>query len=171
MTQSIRNRKSTLALALLAIGLTACSGKNESAAVAAQAATPAIVRDVVSETRGVTTPVVKCNACGVVTSISAVKKEGAGTGVGAVIGGLVGGLAGNQVGGGDGKKIATVAGVIGGAVVGNKIEGNRNDDSYYVITVDMDDGGQRTATVDNAAALGIGIGSPVTIVGNDISLR
>jgi outer membrane lipoprotein SlyB len=107
----------------------------------------------------------------VVTSISAVKKEGAGTGVGAVIGGLVGGLAGNQVGGGDGKKIATVAGVIGGAVVGNKIEGNRNDDSYYVITVDMDDGGQRTATVDNAAALGIGIGSPVTIVGNDISLR
>jgi len=61
--------------------------------------------------------------------------------------------------------------VIGGAVVGNKIEGNRNDDLYYVITVDMETGGQRTATVDSAVGLGIGIGSPVMIVGNDISLR
>ena len=56
-------------------------------------------------------------------------------------------------------------------MVGNKIEGNRNDDLYYVITVDMETGGQRTATVDSAVGLGIGIGSPVMIVGNDISLR
>lgn len=38
-------------------------------------------------------------------------------GTGAVIGGLLG----NQVGGGNGKKLATVAGVIGGGMIGNEI--------------------------------------------------
>jgi len=40
-------------------------------------------------------------------------------GVGA--GALIGGLVGNQVGGGNGKKLATVAGVIGGGMLGNEI--------------------------------------------------
>jgi uncharacterized protein YcfJ len=45
-----------------------------------------------------------------------------GIGVGAVVGGLLG----NQVGGGNGKKLATVAGVIGGGMLGNQIaNGNR----------------------------------------------
>jgi uncharacterized protein YcfJ len=42
-------------------------------------------------------------------------------GTGAVIGGLIG----NQVGGGNGKKVATLAGIIGGGYVGNEIA-NRN---------------------------------------------
>ena len=37
------------------------------------------------------------------------------------VGALVGGLAGNQVGDGNGRKAATVAGVIGGAMLGNHI--------------------------------------------------
>ncbi len=40
-----------------------------------------------------------------------------GIGTGAVIGGLIG----NQIGGGNGKKLATVAGVIGGGIIGNQI--------------------------------------------------
>ncbi|RSZ59510.1 glycine zipper 2TM domain-containing protein [Massilia atriviolacea] len=44
-----------------------------------------------------------------------------GIGTGAIIGGLIG----NQIGGGNGKKIATVAGVIGGGMLGNEIA-NRN---------------------------------------------
>ena len=44
-----------------------------------------------------------------------------GIGTGAVIGGLLG----NQVGGGNGKKLATVAGIIGGGYLGNEIA-NRN---------------------------------------------
>ncbi|TFW34494.1 hypothetical protein [Massilia horti] len=44
-----------------------------------------------------------------------------GIGTGAVIGGLIG----NQVGGGNGKKLATVAGIIGGGMLGNEIA-NRN---------------------------------------------
>lgn len=41
--------------------------------------------------------------------------------VGIGLGAVVGGLLGNQVGGGNGKKLATVAGVIGGGLLGNQI--------------------------------------------------
>ena len=44
-----------------------------------------------------------------------------GIGTGAVIGGLIG----NQIGGGNGKKLATVAGIIGGGMIGNEVA-NRN---------------------------------------------
>jgi uncharacterized protein YcfJ len=108
-----------------------------------------------------------CNSCGVVSSVYRVEQEGRGTGVGAVVGGIVG----NQVGGGTGKKVATVAGVIGGAVVGNKIEENGNDDTYYEITVDMERGGSKTFNVGYSAARGIGVGSRVTVSGNNIELR
>ena len=46
--------------------------------------------------------------------------------VGIGVGAVVGGLLGNQVGGGNGKKLATVAGAIGGGMLGNQIaNGNR----------------------------------------------
>jgi uncharacterized protein YcfJ len=38
---------------------------------------------------------------------------------------VLGGLIGNQIGGGNGKKLATLAGVIGGGMLGNEIA-NRN---------------------------------------------
>lgn len=55
----------------------------------------------------------------------AVNQPGATTGAGAVIGGVAGGALGNQVGHGSGRAAATVLGVIGGAVLGNAIEGNQ----------------------------------------------
>lgn len=45
-----------------------------------------------------------------------------GTGMGAVVGGLLG----NQVGGGNGKKLATVAGVLLGGYAGNEVAHDRN---------------------------------------------
>ena len=51
--------------------------------------------------------------------------------VGSVIGAVAGGLLGNQVGGGNGKKIATVAGALGGGYAGNKVqEGMQDRDTY-----------------------------------------
>lgn len=44
----------------------------------------------------------------------------AGTATGAVVGGLLG----NQVGGGNGKKLATVAGAVAGGAAGRQIQGN-----------------------------------------------
>lgn len=46
------------------------------------------------------------------------------TGGGAVLGAIAGGAAGNAVGGGSGRAAATALGVIGGALLGNQIEGN-----------------------------------------------
>jgi hypothetical protein len=44
---------------------------------------------------------------------------------------LAGGLLGNQIGGGTGKKIATVAGAVGGGYAGNKVqEGMQERDTY-----------------------------------------
>ncbi len=49
----------------------------------------------------------------------------AGTATGAVIGGLLG----NQIGGGNGKKLATVGGAVAGGAAGRTIQGNRQIDN------------------------------------------
>src|SRR4051812_48297030 len=46
------------------------------------------------------------------------------SGGGAVLGAIVGGLLGNTIGHGSGRAVATGAGIIGGAAVGNNIEQN-----------------------------------------------
>ncbi len=48
---------------------------------------------------------------------------GAKSGAGAVMGGIAGGVIGNQVGGGAGRAVATMIGIVGGAALGNSIEG------------------------------------------------
>jgi uncharacterized protein YcfJ len=45
---------------------------------------------------------------------------------GAIIGGIAGALLGNQVGGGSGRSVATAAGAIGGALVGDRVDNNGN---------------------------------------------
>ena len=45
------------------------------------------------------------------------------SGGGAVLGAVAGGAVGNQIGRGDGRALATIAGVIGGAMLGDRIEG------------------------------------------------
>jgi outer membrane lipoprotein SlyB len=66
------------------------------------------------------------------------------SGAGAVLGAVIGGVIGNQFGSGTGKALATGAGVVGGAVAGNAIEGRtRRDDELYRVTVRFDDGSVR----------------------------
>ncbi|MBB3225997.1 uncharacterized protein YcfJ [Luteibacter sp. Sphag1AF] len=54
----------------------------------------------------------------------------AGTAIGAVAGGVLG----NQVGGGKGKTLATVAGAVGGGYAGNRIQKNNQDKNSYTTT-------------------------------------
>ena len=51
--------------------------------------------------------------------------ESPGSGAGAVMGALAGGAMGNAIGDGGGRALATVIGLVGGAMIGNNIEGNR----------------------------------------------
>lgn len=82
---------------------------------------------------------------------------GTGIGVGAVAGGVVGGVLGNQVGGGRGKKLATVAGVVGGAMVGHEIEQrNAQQQNVYQIGVRLNNGAYQTVTQESVADLQVG---------------
>ena len=90
-----------------------------------------------------------CGNCGNVESVREIKTRAQGSGVGAVGGAVLGGLLGNQVGGGNGRKLATVAGAVGGAVVGNQVEGNMKATTSYEVRVRLDDGNHRTFHLQN----------------------
>jgi outer membrane lipoprotein SlyB len=80
-----------------------------------------------------------------------------------VAGAVVGGLLGNQVGGGSGKKVATVGGAIAGGVAGHNIEKNRNDGDSYDLVVEMDNG--RRVTISQRQLDGIREGDRVYVSG------
>lgn len=84
-----------------------------------------------------------CAECGVIESVREIDTKGAGSGLGAVGGGVLGGLLGNQVGGGRGKDVMTVVGVVGGAVAGNEVEKRAKASKSYEVTVRLDDGSSR----------------------------
>ena len=53
---------------------------------------------------------------------------------GKVIGAVAGGVLGHQVGGGNGKKVATVAGAVAGGYAGDKVQGNmQKGDTYTTV--------------------------------------
>lgn len=86
-----------------------------------------------------------CNQCGVVESVRSIEQKAEkGSGVGAVAGAVLGGVLGHQVGGGNGRKLATVAGAVGGGYAGNEIEKSRNTHIVYEVKVKMENGELRT---------------------------
>ncbi len=103
---------------------------------------------------------------GEIESIETVRVGGEGVGAGAVIGGVVGGVLGNQVGGGSGNTIATMAGVVGGAVLGHQVEKNNQQQDAYRIKVRLDRGGYHTVT---QAISDLRIGDQVRIENNRVS--
>ncbi len=102
------------------------------------------------------TPITVCSNCGVIESITAVKEEGKGTALGAVAGGLAGLVVGNQIGGGNGKTIAKIAGAAGGAYLGNKVEKKVRGTTHYDIKVRLDNGTESTVSQDNEPTLAVG---------------
>ena len=61
-----------------------------------------------------------------VCNTSSVISEAPNSGAGAVMGAIAGGAMGNAVGNGSGRALATMIGLVGGAVVGNNVEGPRS---------------------------------------------
>ncbi len=84
-----------------------------------------------------------CADCGEVESVQRIVKEGDGSGIGAVAGGVVGGALGNGIGQGNGRKLTTLAGLIGGALLGNHIEKSNKQTVSYQTTVRFEDGTTR----------------------------
>lgn len=56
-----------------------------------------------------------------------VVQPGQPSGAGAAMGAIAGGALGNAVGGGSGRDLATMIGLVGGAVLGNRVEGTRDE--------------------------------------------
>lgn len=105
-----------------------------------------------------------CASCGTVESVREVKEKGQGSGLGAVGGAVVGGLLGNQVGGGNGKKVMTIAGAAGGAFAGHEIEKHARATTAYDVQVRMEDGSVRSFR----RAEPVAVGTRVTVDGNSM---
>ncbi len=93
-----------------------------------------------------------CAECGVIESVRVVDEVKKTSGLGLVGGAVVGGLLGNQVGGGRGKDVATVAGAVGGAVAGDAIEKNSGSTKSYEVVVRFADGTRRVFNEANPPA-------------------
>ncbi len=102
-----------------------------------------------------------CNNCARVTDVHTESRRGQASGVGAVGGAVVGGLLGNMVGGGNGKKLATVAGAVGGGYAGNEIEKNQKSTTVWVVQVQERDG--RTRRFERSADPGLRVGDEVRL--------
>jgi outer membrane lipoprotein SlyB len=99
---------------------------------------------------------------GRVANIEVIRSQTAGaptSGGGAIAGGLVGGVLGNQIGSGSGRAAATALGVVGGALLGNNVEANRNGPRAYEsyrVSIQTDNGGYRAFDVPSPGDLRIG---------------
>lgn len=77
---------------------------------------------------------------GTVVAVAEVTIEAEESGAGTVVGGVAGGVAGSTIGGGDGRKLATVAGALIGAAIGSKTEKGMFTKNALEIEVKQDDG-------------------------------
>jgi len=111
-----------------------------------------------------------CLNCGVVEAINVVDAKGDGNNVvGTIAGGVLGGVLGHQVGGGSGKDLATIAGALGGAYAGNRVQNNMAKTTEYHVVVRLESG--TTQTVKLAADPAVKVGERVKVENNTVVRR
>jgi outer membrane lipoprotein SlyB len=111
-------------------------------------------------------PAPVCAVCGTVESVNTAQREPAsGSGVGVIAGAAIGGLLGNQVGGGTGKDLATIAGMVGGGWAGNTVEKKMKRETVYEVAVRMEDGSLRKLEQKSP----VSVGTKVTLNGGNLS--
>ena len=94
------------------------------AAAAGLAAVPASATDILARVISSTPVVQQVAVPRQVCTNQPVITQSPNSGAGALMGALAGGAAGNAIGNGGGRAVATVIGLVGGAMVGDRIEGN-----------------------------------------------
>jgi outer membrane lipoprotein SlyB len=135
---------------------------------------PRTTQNTQSQPRAASAPVAQqapsvCETCGRIEAVQAIKQEGQGSGIGIAAGAVLGGVLGNQVGGGNGKKLATVAGAVGGGFAGNEVEKHARSTTTYSVRVRMDDG--RIRTFPYSAEPNWSVGDRVKVVGGKLTSR
>ncbi|MEO7497816.1 MAG: glycine zipper 2TM domain-containing protein, partial [Massilia sp.] len=94
-----------------------------------------------------------CQECAKVVSINVTEKKGESNAVGLIAGGAAGALLGHQVGGGTGRDVATIAGAVGGAYAGKKIQEQANTSKVWNVHVKYDNGQQGSFAFDRDPGL------------------
>lgn len=147
-----------LALTALTVLLAACGP--EGGPVDTSAAAPTTVAAPRAPTAAAAQP---AGQPGVVTAVVPLVTQDDATGAGAVVGGVLGAAVGNQIGDGNGRKVATVLGALGGAKVGHEVEKRRSERvTGYRIDVQLDNGGTHSVTL--AGTPGFNAGQRVRVV-------
>lgn len=95
-------------------------------AVAAMASAPASAMDILARVISSTPVVQQVAVPRQVCDNETVMMQGPKSGAGALMGAIAGGAAGNAIGNGGGRAAATLIGLVGGAMLGDQIEGPNN---------------------------------------------
>jgi len=95
-------------------------------AAAALASAPASAMDILARVISSTPMVQQVAVPRQVCSNEALLTQASSSGAGALMGAIAGGAAGNAIGNGGGRAAATVLGLVGGAMLGDRIEGPNN---------------------------------------------
>lgn len=114
-----------------------------------------------------------CMNCGTVTAIEQhdkIRGETSKTAMaGAVIGAVAGVMLGSSQFSGDEETAAEIAGGLAGAAAGHEIAQRAFTDSYYVVHIDMMNGGSKAIRVPKVGSLSVG--QEVRVVGGTIKPR
>jgi len=97
-----------------------------------------------------------CADCGKVIGIRMEEKAGESNAVGMLAGAAAGGLLGNQVGKGGGRKLATIAGAVGGAYAGKAAQEKLNATKVWKVEVQYDNGKKASFNFDHDPGLNAG---------------
>lgn len=95
-------------------------------AAAAMASTPASAMDILARVISSTPVVQQVAVPRQVCNNETVMMQAPASGAGALMGAIAGGAAGNAIGNGGGRAAATMLGLVGGAIIGDRIEGPNN---------------------------------------------
>ena len=120
-----------------------------------------------SDNRGHRSNQAGCVDCGKVVGVRVEERAGEANALGVVGGGAVGALLGNQVGGGTGRTLATVAGAVGGAYAGKKLQERHNSQKIWVVDVQYENGRRNAFQFDRDP--GVQRGDRVRNAGESIS--
>jgi outer membrane lipoprotein SlyB len=110
-----------------------------------------------------------CSSCGRVESVVALQHAAQPSGLGIAAGAVLGGVLGNQVGGGNGRTLATVAGAVAGGYGGNEVEKRTRSTTTYQVRVRMESGEMRTFPQDGQD--GWRVGDRVRVVNGALTSR
>lgn len=154
---------------LLGLALAAVAGRVEAQGSWSSNPQPAASQTGAQSSGGVystqhVTPI--CADCGRVSAITVAEKPGDSNAVGLIAGGAVGALLGRQIGSGQGKDLATIAGAVGGAYAGKKIQENMATKKVWTVSVSYPDG--RSASFDFDQNPGFELGDSVRGSGNSL---